>query len=256
MIDTHCHILPGVDDGCQTLEDSVELAREMVKQGIQHALCTPHHQNGRYQNNATSIIPQVERLQQELKRQNIPLAVYEGQEIRLYPDLLLDLERREILGMDSESHYLLVEFPQHEIPFYAEKLMEKLIRRGHIPVIAHPERNLAILQKPEILEDLIQLGAITQLTAPSYLGLFGKRIQKFARTLLEHRLVYTVASDTHGNERRPCQLAQAYDAIANDFSPDLVERLQQNAKRMVNGEVVEMESVYRPWRKTLFGEWV
>ena len=108
MIDLHCHILPGVDDGAQTIEDSLDMARYAVKQGITHILCTPHHNNGKYINPKSEIIEKVAELQDVLDEHQIPLTVLEGQEVRLTTLLMDDLAKDRLLFTDLDDTYILI----------------------------------------------------------------------------------------------------------------------------------------------------
>lgn len=238
MIDLHCHILPGIDDGAQTMEDSLLMAEKAVEQGIHHLLCTPHHNNGRYDNPAQIVIPKVAALQAEIDRQNIDLTVYEGQEVRLTDTLLTDIEKGRILFTDLTNKYILIEFPTRDIPLFTEQIFFELLSRGHIPVIVHPERNSKFREDPNRLLPFLEMGVLTQLTAPSIVGVFGKAIQKTARQMLNHNMIYMVASDAHGISTRNFYLKEAYEVIAQEFGEEQVSALQQAAKNLLNGEDV------------------
>lgn len=238
MIDLHCHILPGVDDGAQTIEDSLEMARYAVKQGITHILCTPHHNNGKYENSKQTIIPKVNQLQTILDENHIPLTVIEGQEVRI-TDLLMDeIAADRILFTDLENQYLLLELPSNSIPDYTESMCYRLRKQGKIPVIVHPERNAEFIKEPNRLIEFLNMGCLAQLTAPSYVGVFGKTIQKTAKQMVEHHLVQMVASDAHGIHKRNFYLKEAYQAIAKDYGEELVQMMQQVAKDLINGDPV------------------
>ncbi|MDU6577953.1 MAG: CpsB/CapC family capsule biosynthesis tyrosine phosphatase, partial [Enterococcus raffinosus] len=188
MIDLHSHILPGVDDGAQTLEDSLEMARKAISQGITHLMCTPHHNNGKYNNPADKIIREVANLQGELDKRGLDLTLLEGQEVRLTEFLLTAIQRDEILFTDLDNTYLLIEFPTNEVPIYAEQVFYQLLNRGQVPVIVHPERNAVFREEPNRLVSFLEMGTLTQLTAPSIVGIFGSDIQQTARQMLEHNM--------------------------------------------------------------------
>ena len=202
MIDLHSHILPGVDDGAQTLEDSLEMARKAISQGITHLMCTPHHNNGKYNNPADKIIREVANLQGELDKRGLDLTLLEGQEVRLTEFLLTAIQRDEILFTDLDNTYLLIEFPTNEVPIYAEQVFYQLLNRGQVPVIVHPERNAVFREEPNRLVSFLEMGTLTQLTAPSIVGIFGSDIQQTARQMLEHNMLYMVASDAHNLRHR------------------------------------------------------
>ena len=252
MIDLHCHILPGVDDGAQTLEDSLAMAEKAISQGITHILCTPHHNNGKYKNPKQSVIPRVAQLQEELDQRQLPLTVLEGQEVRITGDLLEDMSRDEILFTDLEDTYILIEFPTMDIPAYTEQLFFELRGLGKIPVIVHPERNAKFREDPNRLIPFLDMGVLAQLTAPSYVGTFGKSIQKTAKDMVKHNLVQMVASDAHGVTKRNFYLKEAFEAIEKDFGKEKVLAMQQVAKDLLNGDLIEFPT-YTEVKKRKFG---
>ncbi|WEV45273.1 tyrosine protein phosphatase [Streptococcaceae bacterium ESL0687] len=252
MIDLHCHILPGVDDGAQTIEDSMDMANKAVSQGITHILCTPHHNNGKYDNPASKVIPRVEALQDELDKRDIPLTVLEGQEVRITGSLIDDIDRGEILFTDLDNKYILIEFPTIDVPSYSEQIFVELISRGHTPVIVHPERNAVFREEPNKLIDFLDMGVLAQLTAPSYVGVFGKSIQKTAKLMVKHNMVQMVASDAHNLKHRNFYLKEAYKAIGKDFGKEKVEYMEQVARDLLNGDPV-IRPEYSEIRKKKFG---
>lgn len=241
MIDLHSHILPGVDDGAQTLEDSLEMARKAISQGITHLMCTPHHNNGKYNNPADKIIRDVAALQKELDQRGLDLTLLEGQEVRLTELLLTAIQRDEILFTDLDNTYLLIEFPTNEIPIYAEQVFYHLLNRGQVPVIVHPERNAVFREEPNRLVSFLEMGTLTQLTAPSIVGVFGNEIQNTARQMLEHNMLYMVASDAHNLRHRTFLMKEAYAEIRKIGGSEMVQAMEQMAKDLVNGD-----SVVRP----------
>ena len=238
MIDLHSHILPGVDDGAQTLEDSLEMARKAISQGITHLICTPHHNNGKYNNPADKIIREVANLQGELDKRGLDLTLLEGQEVRLTEFLLTAIQRDEILFTDLDNTYLLIEFPTNEVPIYAEQVFYQLLNRGQVPVIVHPERNAVFREEPNRLVSFLEMGTLTQLTAPSIVGIFGSDIQQTARQMLEHNMLYMVASDAHNLRHRTFLMKEAYKEIEKIGGKEMVEAMQQMAKDLVNGDPV------------------
>lgn len=244
LIDLHCHILPGVDDGAQTMEDSIKMAKKAVSQGITHLMCTPHHNNGKYSNPANQIIAKVDELQGILDQNDIPLTLLEGQEVRITGSLIEDIRNQEILFTDIENTYLLIEFPSGDVPEYSEQLFFELMSHGHVPVIVHPERNSVFREDPNRLIPFLQMGALTQLTAPSIVGTFRKDIQKTAKLMLKHNMLYMVASDAHNLRHRTFLMKEAYQEIYKIGGARMVEEMQQMAKDLVNGDKVFCPEFY------------
>jgi protein-tyrosine phosphatase len=240
MIDLHCHILPGIDDGAKTLEDSVLMANKAVEQGITHILCTPHHMNGKYKNKANEVIIRVAKLQEVLNFQNIPLTLLEGQEVRIFGDILKAIDNNEILFTDIDNTYLLIEFPTAEVPAYTEKIFFELLNQGHTPIIVHPERNAYFRENPNRLIPFIEMGVLTQITAPSILGIFGKDIQKTAMQMIKNNLGHMIASDAHNLSQRGFYLKEAYGLIEKEYSKEKAIKMKQVARDVLNGDKIEM----------------
>lgn len=252
MIDLHCHILPGIDDGAETMEASIAMAEKAISQGITHILCTPHHNNGKYHNPKSDVISLVSSLQSELDQRNLPLTVLEGQEVRITGDLIADIRNDEILFTDLDDTYILIEFPTMEVPTYSEQVFFELKSLGMTPVIVHPERNAYFRKDPNNLLPFLEMGCLAQLTAPSYMGVFGKDIQKTAKLMVEYNLVQMVASDAHGVKKRTFYMKETYEQIAKDFGQKKVDAMREVAKDLINGDPVSFQD-FQEVKKKKFG---
>ena len=155
--------LPGIDDGSKDWETSIKLARDAVKDGVTHAVCTPHTLNGKYLNHKDDVIWLTENFQDMLDEAKIPLTVFPGQEVRISGDLPDALDNDDILFLDEEGQYMLLEFPSDDVPTYAKDMIFSIQQRGITPIIVHPERNSRILKEPHILQELIEQGCLVQL---------------------------------------------------------------------------------------------
>lgn len=178
MIDIHCHILPGIDDGAKNIEDSLNMARAAVKQGIHTIIATPHHQNSKYLNPKEDILLKVSELNEAIQEENISITILPGQETRIYGEILEDYNNNEILPL-NHSNYLFIELPSGHVPRYTQQLLYDIQLQGLIPIIVHPERNQEIIERPEILFQFVEKGALTQVTAASISGAFGKKLKNF-----------------------------------------------------------------------------
>lgn len=236
MIDLHCHLLPGVDDGSKSMDISLKLANDAVRDGIDYALLTPHHMNGVYLNHKRAVIQQTQEFQVELDRHKIPLKVFPGQEVRINGDLLTALDRDDILFADEGGRYLMLEFPDDDVPSYTSNMIYELMQRGIIPVIVHPERNTKIMKQPDILYDLLNEGCLSQITASSYVGIFGHKVQKFSKQLIRTGQAYVFASDAHDLPNRKYEMTNAFVKMNHEFGNDYVSRFNENAKRIINGD--------------------
>lgn len=252
MIDLHCHILAGIDDGAQTMEDSIEMARTAVNEGIDTIIATPHHKNGRYENTKLEIIEITAELNKVLKEENIPLTVLPGQEPAIHGEFLKGISLEEVSTLNN-TQYIFIELPAGHVPRYTEKLFYDLQVEGKIPVIVHPERNQEIIERPEILYQLVKNGALSQLTASSICGKFGKKIKSFSEQLIEANLVHFIASDAHNTNKRGFHLVHAYDNIDTRYGVNMVYFFKENAELLVQDQNVYKDVPQRVKKKKFLG---
>ena len=201
MIDLHCHILPNMDDGPSSWETSLNMCRQASEDGIKTIVATPHTLNGIYENHPPAIEEKVKTLNQKLKENNIPLEILPGSEVHLSADLIERLKNQNIMTL-NRTKYLLLEFPADQIPHQIEEILFRIQIMGITPIFSHVERNLEFQRKPDSLANLIQKGALAQLTAASLCGIFGSPTRKFAQKLLANGLIYCIASDAHSDSEQ------------------------------------------------------
>ena len=216
MIDLHCHLLPGIDDGPETLEQALELARIAVANGITHSVVTPHIHPGRWENDAASILQNLETFRAAIANAGIPLQLGFAGEVRLGVEVLEMVQEGRIpfYGKFEGKRVFLLELPHSHVPPGSDKLVRWLLDQGILPMIAHPERNKEIMRRPDKIQPFVELGCLFQLTASSVAGLFGEPAFETARILLERGCVTILASDAHNAEHRPPQLDHGRDTAA------------------------------------------
>ncbi|WP_349408722.1 tyrosine-protein phosphatase [Pseudalkalibacillus sp. SCS-8] len=241
MIDIHCHILPGIDDGAKTFEDSAKMAKVAIEEGITSIIATPHH-NHHYQNHGKEIENHVARLKEHLQNEKINLEILLGQEPRITGDFLEQLEVGEIITLCDQGKYVHIELPSNQVPRYTKSIIFELRLKGITPIIVHPERNSEIMEDPELLYELVTEGALTQVTAASLTGEFGKNIQKFSFQLIQHNLTHFVASDAHNISNRSFNFKEAFKVIEKKIGINEKAKLQENAKAMAKGDIIYSES--------------
>jgi protein-tyrosine phosphatase len=252
MIDIHCHILPGLDDGAKDLNDSIEMARAAVAEGITTIIATPHF-NGKYENTKEVILEKVKQLNDELKQDNIPLTILPGQEPRIYGEILVDYELDKILTLNNSGNYLFIELPSNQVPRYTEQLIYDIQVAGMQPIIVHPERNSELVERPEKLYELVKNGASTQVTASSLVGYFGKSIQKFSQQIIEANMAHFIASDAHNITNRNFKMSKAMNFIEETYGLDQVYYFTENAEILVAGQMIYREIPEPIKRKKFFG---
>lgn len=236
MIDIHSHLLPGIDDGSENLNVSLQMARDAVADGVTHALMTPHHMNGRYVNHASDVIKLTADFQTELNNANIPLTVFPSQEVRINGGLLSALDDGDILTTDEQGTYILIEFPSDDVPAFTMDMLFQIQQRGLVPIIVHPERNTRLMKEPQLLNDMVSRGAYAQVTASSYVGTFGKAVKAFSEDIIANGLAHLFASDAHHIPGRKYNMRAAFDKLTKQYGQSMVNEFDNNARALVNGE--------------------
>ncbi|WP_407309868.1 tyrosine-protein phosphatase [Pseudomonas sp. nanlin1] len=236
MIDLHSHLLPGIDDGADNMQDALEMAAHAVACGTTHMLCTPHLHEGRYSNDAASIAAALRGFRDALEQAGVPLQVSAGAEARFDSQLMTLAKNHQLpfLGEWDERQVLLLEFPHARIPAHAEKLTGWLLKNGIQPLIAHPERNRGLMGEGnhQQLTPFLDQGCLLQVTAGSLTGNFGSSAQALAERLLLDGNVCVIASDAHNMRHRP---------------PNLLPGLEQ-AIRLVGESAARKLVQDNPWR--------
>ena len=234
MIDIHCHILPGLDDGPCKLDDSLEMAKIAVADGIVRIVATPHI-NGILHPPAL-LRERVSLFNETLKNQGIPLEVLPGADASalLDPEIL---RRYTLNGTD----YVLFEFPHSHIPQNAPEQVFKAILAGLKPIITHPERNPTVILRPQVLFDLVEAGALVQCTAESLTGFFGPEVMDCCLFLLKRHSVHFLASDAHSPRHRRPVLSGSVIAAGKIIGRSAARRLvENNPAAVISGETIDV----------------
>lgn len=226
FLDLHTHILPGVDDGAQTVEDSLQMLRNAAASHVAAVVATPH----------SNVLPHWEnydceafrgrllQLRQLAAREGIPVQIIAGAEVRVTEELPELLRQKKIMSINA-GVYLLAEFAPWDAPDFMLEQLEKIRDRGYIPLIAHPERYGAVCRSPSLVGDWLEMGCHIQMTAGSILGKFGPEARKAAEYLLRNNMTACVASDAHGVRRRTNFLMEVYDHLSLKYGKGFAQAL-------------------------------
>ena len=213
MIDLHCHLLPGIDDGASDLSVALAMARISVEDGVTVSACTPHIMPGYYDNAGPEIRAAIVSLQAALDEAGITLKLVCGADVHMVTDLVSGLRSGRILSL-NDSRYFLFEPPHHVAPPRLEEAVFDVMAAGYQPLVTHPERLSWIESHYPIMVRLAHAGAWMQITAGSVIGRFGRRPQYWAERMVDEGLVHVLASDAHNLRGRAPGLSRARDAIA------------------------------------------
>lgn len=241
LIDCHCHLLPAIDDGAKSDEMALEMARSALDAGVGQIICTPHHLNSVFENPRGKLLAQLPKLRALLAEADVAIALHPGSELHLVPELPEKILQGEALTYNDRGQAALVELPKSTLAVGTETILEQLLYKKIIPVIAHPERNAVLAAHPERVGEWVRWGCKLQLTAQSCTGDFGEPIQQVCHYWCERGWVHLIASDAHRpHGRSPRLLAAGRNTIAAWLGEDNAELLTAgNPQHLLDGEPLE-----------------
>lgn len=236
MVDLHCHILPGLDDGSRNLEMSLEMARIAAADGITEIVATPHTADGIYDNPRREVLAAVHALQQKVDEAAISLRIRPGAEVHLHHRLLEHVRTGTVQTIADQGRHLLLELPRHSPISFVENVLQDLLAAGITPVIAHPERCDMLRDGFDRMRRWRDRHILFQVNAGSLLGHLGGKTQRVAYQMLRHGLVHVLASDGHDTGVRKPSLKEAYLHVEKHLSREASLQLQWNAQAVMRGE--------------------
>jgi protein-tyrosine phosphatase len=214
MIDIHCHILPGLDDGPKNLEQSLAMCRMAAADGIRTIVATPHFKPGSIQASSYDVYAKIAELKAALAREGIMVAVLPGADVAVTPELAAYLKAESYLTINGSKRYFLAELPHDTVPPGWDAFLLSFTTAGLIPILTHPERNPWFAKHAEALFEYVIRGGMVQITAACVTGSCGEYSREFSIRLLRHNLVHAIATDAHDCELRQPVLSAAYKATA------------------------------------------
>ncbi len=248
FVDTHIHILPGIDDGARDLTESLEMAEIAVKSGVHRMIATPHcNIPGLYRNHFGEWYKELfYEVRDAIRKEQIPLELLPGMEAYVTEDLPDLLRKGKIMTLNG-GRYLLLEFGFDEEPAFADRMLKQIRAHGVRPVIAHVERYDFIQDEPDIIADWRKAGDVIQVNRASFQGKFGYREEKTAYELFHHNLISVVASDAHSSQVRTPDLKEVYLELLERY-PEKEKLLDvlflRNPKRISeNRPILKIQSV-------------
>lgn len=236
MIDIHCHILPGFDDGAADLRDAMAMARIAAVSGTTEIIATPHFPGEEASLEQLGLLlSRYARLEQAIAREKLPLKLHPGAEILCLPQTPRLAKQRKLPTLGS-TNYLLCEFFFNESRVYMDEMLRFLTGCGYRIVVAHPERYEAVQTDPGLAAQWFRAGYVLQLNKGSLTGAFGSEVQNTALLLLEQGFYHLMASDAHGTDSRTTDLRAARQRLEELCSGPYVRvLLEENPRRLLQG---------------------
>lgn len=241
MIDVHCHLLPGLDDGAENLETSLAIARQLSLAGFKHVIATPHVFEGHEFLDPDTIREATAHMNDALEREGIPLEVWPGAENYIFPELPRYLKEEKILTLGDTHKYLLFELPMLDLPSYAEQVIFELQVQGIVPILAHPERYPFFSESPEILLEWQRKGVLLQIDLRSLEGRYGKGPHDLVTWMLEKGLVQLVGTDAHRGSHQSDGFKNTIDSLQEVIGEERFERwLNTYPQAILQGEEIKI----------------
>lgn len=235
MLDLHSHILPGVDDGSRSLDESIQMARMYVENGYDSVIVTPHYYDGVYDSTRETNLAIMEELQEILSNEGIPLKLYLGNELYYSRDLPILLKEKRVSAMNSTS-FVLVEFPMTEPPLFLEELVYQLQMAGVTPIFAHVERYRFVQKEPDALLPYLKKGCIMQMNLSSLRG-ESEKAKKTAEGLLARQMIQLVGTDSHQSEWRSPDVSDVLTSLREMISTEYFhEIVVENPYRVLDNK--------------------
>lgn len=233
MIDLHCHLLPNIDDGSKSWEQSLEMASIAFNDGIKGAVCTPHWIKGSdWEPKVTTINEKVDEFNLRLSDAGIDFKVFSGMEIGIAPNLVEFVSSGQVITL-AESLYLLLEIPFYSLPFGLEELIDSFGDIGKKVVLAHPERSKEFQEDPCRIQHFKELGALVQITASSLCGDFGTKAEKCSLDFAKMGVIDFVSSDAHSTRRRPPIVSDGLKVLESEITLEEIDQIIENSYTIV-----------------------
>ena len=243
MIDVHCHLLPGIDDGAKDEAVSLAMLQRAESNSTTAIFATPHVIEGEWLPEWEEIVNSCTKLNTEAREAGISIPIYPGGEVAIHMDLLGRLTMPGSYCLNG-GRYMLVELPATQIPRYTDEFLFTLQARGITPILAHPERHSKIIAQPELLLSWVNRGILLQVNAPSLVGRMGAKVMETAEFLLMSRLVHLVGSDAHSAGTRNPDLSVAKEKICSLMGEEYLQSVfYENPKKILNNEDITVAEV-------------
>lgn len=234
VIDLHAHVLPALDDGARTLDESLDMLRLAVADGTRTLCCTPHAHGPDYDVPGALAIAAHAALGEAVRAAGIDIDVRLASEVWYRPDLDVLAREGRLATLGAGAHrYVLIEFPPTHVPSDAAEVFFRLRLEGVTPIVAHPERNPSFWAHPDAAARLREGGALLQVTAGALTGLFRKEAKACAKALFDRGAVDLLASDCHHADRRPPGLAEAARIVVKWAGREQAERVTEGVPRAI-----------------------
>lgn len=232
-VDFHSHIIPGIDDGSKSFAMTIAMLETSNDEEIKYIAATSHFILGesKYSREEYDLILK------EVQKNTNGINIVSGMEVYINPDLN-ELYKKDRIWTINNSRYMLIELPMNDFPIYTENVFYELGINGIVPILAHPERNRAIMKDETLLESLIEQGAMAQMNTGSLTGEFGRTVKEFAERLVKRNLIHITGSDAHNDNHRTTSVEEGRNSLKK-INPDLFTWIEENEEKIIFDEKIQ-----------------
>ena len=241
MIDFHSHIIPNVDDGSRSVEETFELLKEAKEAGFSGVISTSHYMEEYYETDVAERSVWIKAISENLGKKDIDLNLYLGNEVYITKNIINLLETRKATSINN-SNYVLFEFPMNSKPMDMYDIIYDMLEYKLIPILAHPERYSFVQKDPNLIYDLIQKGVLMQSNYGSILGMYGEKAEIVVRKLLENNMVHLLGSDVHRAGSIYPKIHNCLREIESIIGEDKLEEISSvNPKLVVENKRIDID---------------
>jgi len=248
MVDLHCHILHGLDDGAKSLDEAAEMAKMAEIDGITQIVATPHLFRGDFTPKDLGVIQRkIDELSYVLEKNRIGVEIIKGAEVHISHNLIDEIRKNRDHLVLNGSSYIILEFPAGHVFSGVKELLFDLLSEGMRPIIAHPERNYVFMRNPDLLYELVEAGALTQANSGSFTGLYGRQVEETAFRFLELNLTHLMGSDAHNPRPSSLWFSQALKNMGEKTGQEVSYLVNDNPHAVLEGrELVHQPEAINP----------
>lgn len=247
MVDIHSHIIPSIDDGAKSLEETMEMLENAAKDGTRKIFATPHYCIGYGDECYKDVVKKVKEIGEEVEKKNINIKIYPGQEVYYSGRLLEDL-KEGVIGTLNETRYMLIEFNMRHLEEEVFETLYELKIGGIVPIVAHPERYTYLQKHPSLINKFIDEGCLFQLNGGSTLGMHGREAEETAKLFIEKGIYSFIGSDAHSTRYRKTGIKKALEKVY-EINKELGQEIELNGERLILNELIYFNGVRVEKRK-------
>jgi protein-tyrosine phosphatase len=240
MIDIHSHILPGIDDGSRSIDETMAMLKEAENAGFREIITTPHYFEGYYEADERTREQLINNVKAQMDAHKTSVSLYIGNEIYITEDTMDNVKAKKVSSLNNKK-YVLVEFDLNVMPMNMMNMIYKVLKERYIPILAHPERYRFVQQDPSILTELASNGVLFQCNYGSFIGMYGRKAEIIAKKLLKSNMISFLGTDTHRANSVYTRVPEIIKVLIDFVGEAKVDEItDSNQRRVLNNQDIEV----------------